>query len=179
MEFQKVIEKRRSIRGYDESKKASREDLEEIVKAAILAPSWKNSQVSRYHIAVSEEGLAKVRANLPEFNANNTKGASAIIIATIVENRSGYEGDGSATTEFDHNEWGIYDLGLATENMVLKAEELGLGTLIMGIRDAEGLKKALEIPENEIVVSVISVGYALKEAQMPKRKAVEDVARFI
>lgn len=178
MEFQSVIENRRSIRGYDENKKASKEAIEEMVKAAILAPSWKNSQVSRYHIAMTEEGMNKVRANLPEFNANNTKGASAIIIATIVENRSGYERDGSATTELDHNEWGIYDLGLATENMVLKAEELGLGSLIMGIRDANGLKEALEIPENEIVVSVISVGYALSEAKMPKRKAVEDVAKF-
>lgn len=178
MEFQKVIEARRSIRGYDETKKAGREIIEEIISAAILAPSWKNSQVSRYYAAVSEEAMDKVRDQLPAFNAANTKGASALIVTSIVKDRSGYERDGSPTTELSHNEWGIYDLGLATENMVLKAADLGLGTLIMGIRDAEGLKKVLDIPENEMVVAVISLGYPLTEPAMPKRKSVEDVAKF-
>ncbi len=42
MEFEKIIEERRSIRRFDSSKKASREMIEEIIRAAVEAPSWKN-----------------------------------------------------------------------------------------------------------------------------------------
>ena len=44
MEFQKVIESRRSIRKYDAEKKVSEEQIREMIQAAIYAPSWKNSQ---------------------------------------------------------------------------------------------------------------------------------------
>lgn len=178
MDFQTVLEKRRSIRKYDGSKSVTKEQVEEIIRAGILAPSWKNSQVPRYYAAVTEEGIAKVKAQLPVFNVNNTAGA-AYIVTTIVANRSGYDPDGSPTTEMSHNEWGMYDLGLASENMALKAVDMGLGTLIMGIRDAEGLKKALQIPENEIVVSVIAVGYPAIDPVIPKRKEVGEAAKFL
>ncbi len=179
MEFQNLIESRRSIRVYDESKKVSREELEELIKAATLAPSWKNSQVSRYYVAASQEAQEKVRKNLASFNDNNTKGAAALIVAAIVKERSGYERDGSASTELCHNEWGVFDNGLACQNLVLKAADMGLGSLIMGIRDAEGMKKDLELPDTEMITAVIAVGYPKTEAVMPKRKAVEDVAKFL
>lgn len=49
MEFSQLIEERRSIRHYDESKKVTKEQIEEMVQAAIQAPSWKNSQTARYY----------------------------------------------------------------------------------------------------------------------------------
>ena len=36
------------------------------------------------------------------------------------------------------------------ENLILKAEELGYGTLIMGIRDAEKIREMCSIPETEL-----------------------------
>lgn len=63
-------------------------------------------------------------------------------------------------------------------NLLLKATELGLGTLVMGIRDAGKLKEVFEIPEEEIVVSVIGVGYADVDPEMPKRKSVDETAKF-
>ena len=50
------------------------------------------------------------------------------------------------------NGWGYYDLGLQNENLILKAKELGLDTLIMGIRDAEKIHEMFQIPETEQVV---------------------------
>ena len=49
MEFQTVLENRRSVRSYDDSKKVTKEQINEIVEAAIQAPSWKNSQTARYY----------------------------------------------------------------------------------------------------------------------------------
>lgn len=73
---------------------------------------------------------------------------------------------------------GVYDLGLHNEILLLKAAELGLGSLVMGIRDGEKLREVLEIPESEIVVSVIAVSYPAEAPARPKRRAVEDIAKF-
>ena len=37
----------------------------------------------------------------------------------------------------------VYDLGLANENLLLKAAEMGIGTLVMGIRDEKKLHEIL------------------------------------
>ena len=63
-------------------------------------------------------------------------------------------------------------------NLLLKATELGLSTLVMGIRDNEKIKKILGIPETEAAVSVIGVGYSNAVPAMPKRKEIDDIAKF-
>lgn len=179
MEFQKVIESRRSIRKYDPNQKVTKTQIEEMVKAAMLAPTWKNSQTARYYCVISDEMFEKVRTEcLPAFNANNSARAGALIATAFVRDISGYGGGGEPANELE-NGWGIYDLGLANENLILKAEEMGLGTLVMGIRDGEKLRRFLKIPENETLVSVIAVGYAAAAAKMPARKSLEDIAVFL
>lgn len=178
MEFNKVVEARRSIRHYDESRQVSRAMVEEMIKAAILAPSWKNSQTARYHVVMDTKCLESVRtACLPEFNAVNVQGASVLIVSCFVKDRSGFNPDGSPSNEMG-NGWGIYDLGLHDQNLILKATDLGLDTLIMGIRDEDKLRELLGIPEQEVIVSVISVGYRSQYTTMPKRKTVSDIAKF-
>lgn len=49
MELQNVLNNRRSMRNYDAAKKVTKEQVETIINAAILAPSWKNLQTSRYY----------------------------------------------------------------------------------------------------------------------------------
>ena len=46
MELQTAFETRRSIRHYDAEKKVTKEQVETLIKAASLAPSWKNTQTS-------------------------------------------------------------------------------------------------------------------------------------
>ena len=179
MEFQKVIESRRSIRKYDPNQKVTRTQVEEMIKAAMLAPTWKNSQTARYYCVISEEMMNQVRSEcLPAFNANNSADAGALIATAFVKDISGYERTGEPSNELG-NGWGIYDLGLANENLILKAEEMGLGTLVMGIRDEKKLCELLQIPESETLVSVIAVGYAAVNPKMPARKTLEDVAVFL
>ena len=126
MELQTVLEKRRSIRKYVDQP-VSNEDLHKIIQAAILAPSWKNSQVTRYYIATSTETLQKVKEALPEFNQHNVKNAPILIVSTIVLDRSGFERNGNASNELG-NGWGYYDCGMHNMNLLLKATELGLST---------------------------------------------------
>ncbi|MDO4623447.1 MAG: nitroreductase family protein [Eubacteriales bacterium] len=176
MEFNEVAASRRSIRKYDGTRKVTEEQIREMIGCAIYAPSWKNTQTARYYVAYSAEMIEKVRGALPAFNNKSTEGASAYIVTAVKANVSGYEKDGTPTTELDNNAWGIYDLGMHNQNLILKAAELGLGTLVMGIRDVSVLKEIFEIPEEQIVVSVIAVGYPDIDAKMPPRKSVEDIA---
>lgn len=177
MEFSELIENRRSIRVYDESKKVSEDVLKELIYAAGQAPSWKNSQTGRYYCILSDEMLEKIRTEcMPQFNAERSKGA-VLIVTAFVKNRSGYERTGEPTNELG-NGWGIYDLGLQTENLLLKAKELGLGTLVMGIRDEKKIRELLGIAEEQIIVSVIAAGYPAENPVKPPRKSVDDITKF-
>lgn len=176
MEFDELIEKRRSERFFDGTKKVSVEDLKKMVEAAIQAPSWKNAQTARYYCIYSDDKISEVREALPEFNKKNTDGA-VLVISTFIKNRSGFTREGVAENEVG-NGWGFYDLGLHNENFILKAKDLGIDTLITGIRDAEKIRTILDIPEDQIIVSVIAVGYGTKEMKKPKRKLAEDILRL-
>ena len=85
MELTHVLEARRSIRKY-EYKPVRREDIEQMIQAATLAPSWKNSQTARYHVVTSEAMLQEIKENcLPEFNRNNAQNAPVLIICSFVK----------------------------------------------------------------------------------------------
>ena len=54
MELQEAIQKRRSVRHY-KNQPVEKEKINEMIQAAVLAPSWKNSQVSRYYVVTGAE----------------------------------------------------------------------------------------------------------------------------
>ena len=109
-------------------------------------------------------------------NAGKSEHA-ALIVTTFVHDRAGFQKDGTADNELG-NGWGCYDLGLQNENLILKATDLGLSTLIMGLREAGRLREILHIPETETIVSVIAVGKAAEEPIRPHRKELSEIAKF-
>lgn len=178
MDLQEAMEKRTSVRHFDGARKAGRATIEQMIEAAILAPSWKNSQTARYHCVMSDAAIREFSEKcLPEFNRKNAENASALIVTTFVKNRSGFEKSGEPTNEAG-NGWGFYDLGLHNGNLLLKAKDLGLDTLVMGLRDEKAIRELLNIDDSEIIVSVIAVGYATKRTEKPRRKEVGDIAKF-
>ena len=60
MEFTKLLEERRSIRAFAPEKHVTAEQIQEIVQAAIQAPSWKNSQTTRYYALVTPEKVEEI-----------------------------------------------------------------------------------------------------------------------
>lgn len=84
MEFTKLLEERRSIRAFDPEKHVTAEQIQEIVQAAIQAPSWKNSQTTRYYALVTPEKVEEFSAKcLPEFNQKSSKGAALVVTAFV------------------------------------------------------------------------------------------------
>ena len=119
MELDTIINTRRSIRKY-KNQPIEVEKVEMIIKAAVEAESWKNSQTARYHIITSKELLIEFKKTcLPEFNQENCKDAPVLIVSTFIKNRSGFERDGTASNELG-NGWGCYDLGIHNQNLMRK-----------------------------------------------------------
>ena len=176
MELREVMQKRKSIRQYLTTP-VEEEKVKAMIEAAILAPTWKNAQEIRYYVAVSEEKRQAVLDALAEGNRKKTQNAPVFLISAVILNRAGFQKDGSADNELG-NGWGCYDLGLQNENLILKATDLGLSTLIMGLREADRLREILNIPETETIVSVIAVGKAAEEPIRPHRKPIEEIAKF-
>ena len=178
MEFKELVEKRRSIRSFKPDTTIEVDALNELLYCAQEAPTWKNTQTGRYYVVHTPEKVAEIKAKcLPEMNQKSCKDAPVLIVTTFVKNIAGFNREAVPDNELG-NEWGAYDLGLANQLLILKAKELGLDTLIMGIRDAQKLRELLSIPDSQEVVSVIAVGYGEATPPKPKRKEVADVARF-
>lgn len=178
MKFFKAAEERRSIRSYKDTP-ISHDELKKIMKTAMLAPSWKNTESWRFYVVTNEEKLASLRENcLPPFNARNCADAPVIIVCCFEKKLSGMGNDKTYANECEEG-WGYYDLGLATENLCLAATASGYGTLIMGIRNGAALRQLLDIHESEQIVSVVSLGVPNQEPKMPVRKKLKEVCRFI
>lgn len=171
------IKTRRSVRKF-KADKVSRDIVEDLVLTASYAPSWKNSQTTRY-IAIEDEALkAKLASECcGEHNASIINGAPLIVATTIVDKRSGFERDGSYSTIRNDN-WQAFDNGIATQTFCLAAKEKGLGTVIMGLYDIEKASEIIGIPEGQLLMSMVAVGYPDDEPVAPQRKTVEDLLSY-
>lgn len=146
MTAKECITGRRSIRRFTD-RPVSHELLSRIVETASFAPSWKNTQITRY-IAVEGEAKAALAKCTSLFPGNGAimESAPVVIAVTIITGRSGYERDGSFSTP-KGDRWQMYDAGIASEAFCLAAHEEGLGTVILGLFDEEEAAKLLNLPE--------------------------------
>lgn len=173
MEFTTLIAERRSVRKF--SSAPNHEDLVEILNAARMAPSWKNSQTTRWYVVENQEKLEQIRLALHAVNQQKVTNAT-LIVSTYVRDIAGFT-KGEADNEVG-NGWGAYDLGLHDAYLILAAKNAGYDTLIMGLRDADKIRSALSIPEDEEIFSVIAIGKRAEEPVLRPRKPLEDIVNF-
>ena len=150
------------------------------IETASYAPSWKNTQITRY-IAIEGELKDKIAAEGTSSFPNNGRiieNAPMLIAITVVKNRCGYERDGSFTTP-RKDTWQMFDAGIASQTFCLAACEKGLGSVILGIFDQDKIESLLGVPETQELVALIPVGYAAEEPAAPRRKPVDDLLSFI
>ena len=177
MELFDAVYTRRSIRAY-EDRAVGREIIEKILAAAQMAPSWKNTQTAGFIVVESPEMKAKLMEALPSYNANTVSTAPVTVVMTAKKARAGYERDGSFTTK-KGDRWEMFDNGIACQTLCLAAWDLGLGTCIMGIYDEDRLPALLEVPEDQYVTAVVSLGYPAQSPNAPKRKALSEKVRYV
>ena len=179
MDAQTCILTRRRHRKFT-GEAVSRQEIEKIVSLASYAPSWKNTQISRY-TAIEDEGVKRTISE--RFCPPGTNNAAIIsscpvlIAQTFMKNRCGYERGGSFTTDRGEG-WQYYDCGIAAQTFCLAAHDLGLATVIMGVFDRKGLQAYLDLPEDQELMALIALGHPAGEAAAPKRKEVSDLLSY-
>ena len=174
MDAKTCIKTRRSVRRFTDEK-VSTETIRDLIETASYAPSWKNSQTTRY-IAITDSDIkSKLAAECcAEHNAGIINGAPVIIATLIVDKRSGFERDGSYSTIREDN-WQAFDNGIATQTLCLAARAEGLGTVIMGLYDIEKASEILQVPDGQLLMSLVALGHPTEEPQVPKKKTVDDI----
>jgi len=164
METLKAILTRRSIRKYTNNS-LPEEYYEVMLKAAMHAPSARNRQPWHF-IIISDRGILKQLAEVSPSWKMLEVAASAIVVC------------GDQNLE-DSESFIIQDCSAATQNILLAAHELGLGSVWLGVHPREDrlipLKNILDIPENIIPVSMISIGKPDEERETPDRYNVERI----
>ena len=175
METKDCILTRRSIRKFID-KDISEDTIKQIAKLASYAPSWKNSQTTRY-IAIKNKDLKNTIANncLSGFawNKNIIDSANTLIVELTINSISGYD-ENKKPTSNKGSHWQSFDAGLSAQTFCLAAHDMGIGSVIMGIFDEEALKKQLNIDDKYSVSSLIAIGYHDQPPVIPQRVNVED-----
>lgn len=181
MQIEECIKSRRSVRKYSE-KEISNEVLSEIVDLARFSPSWKNTQVVRYHVVKNPDIKEKIAQNCVlgfEFNAKTIVRCKALVIVSVVTGISGYEKDGSYSTS-QEDRWEMFDAGIANQTFCLAAHSKGVGSVILGVFDENKIRQYISLPENERVTNLIALGYPLEPAKSgPPRKEVSELLEII
>lgn len=153
-----AIFKRCSVRKYTDEP-VTDEELEQLLRAAMAAPSAKNSQ-NRLFVVQKGQGCLPTLIDVHP-NAFALKTATAVIVVCADMKRS---------AQLDYlTDWWIQDCAAATQNILLRATQLGLGSLWIGVhpdpKRIVAVRKDLELPEHIIPLSAVALGHSAKEKE--------------
>ena len=177
MNVTECLKTRRSIRKYKPDP-VDHSVIDSIVSQASYSPSWKNTQITRYTAVEDPALLAQIADRYtPDYNSNIIRQAPVLMAVSYVKGRCGYERDGSFTTR-KGDRWQMFDVGVSCQSFCLAAWEMGLGTVIMGVFDEDGITRLLDLPEDQELGALIAIGYPDIKPEAPKRKTVEQLLQY-
>lgn len=171
-----IFNKRRSIRRFQE-KAIAPEVLTDLFEAARMAPSWGNLQCWEIVVVQAEEDKKILATLLSKKNPATKCMEMAPVVIGVCGNplQSGYY-NGQQVTRYQH--WFLYDLGILSQTLCLKACELGLGTVIVGSFDHKAAEELLQIPSGQELVSLIPIGYPDHAPSAPKRREIREFVHY-
>ena len=144
-----VLAERWSPRSYDSNYELADQDLLSILEAARWAASANNVQPWRFSVAKRGTKLfGTIAENLGGFNAAWSPNAAAYVVVSAFNNDNVKEH--GSTTQFD--------AGLATAQLVIQAQALGIHAHVMGGIEHVALQSALDYPKNLDVLVVVTLG---------------------
>ncbi len=147
MDLMDIINSRRAYRSLDDIE-ITGEMIDKLAEAARLSPSCFNNQPWRYVFVRKEEKLKELHEALP--GANEWATHSSMIIAPFSR--------ADLDCQIKDREYFLFDTGLATAFMILRATEMGLVAHPMAGYDEKKAKEILEIPEEMRLICLIGVG---------------------
>ena len=158
MDVLEAIFNRRSIRQYND-RPVGDDVIETLLKAAMYAPSAVNKQPWHYIVFRDREIMEKI-ISFHQYASMLRKASAAILVCW--------------DEELQHDTgYGPVDCSAATQNILLAAYGLGLGSVWVGlyprIQRMESIHKLFGLPPNIRPFSIVSLGYPAEEKKMPSR----------
>lgn len=159
MEALETIHKRRSIRNYLD-KEVAQDIIITLLKAATAAPTAANCQPWEFIVITEPEKMDELRNKIyfARYNA-----PAAIVVC----------GNMKLAFKGVMQEMWVQDCSAATENILIAATSLGLGTVWIGIYPSAGnvkiLKEMLNMPEHVTPLGIVYVGYPAEEKEARTR----------
>lgn len=139
---------RKSIRKYKDIK-ISDEIIEQLLRAAMAAPSAGNEQPWEFIVLRDKETMKKI-TEVNQYSKMLLNTDTAIVIC------------GDEAKEVFKGYW-VQDCSAATENILIAAEDMGLGAVWLGVYPIEdrvqAIKELLNLPESVIPLSIVPIGY--------------------
>ncbi len=176
MNVKEAIQARRAYRSLDPIE-VSKELIDDLMECAQLAPSCKNTQPWKFVFVYSKEQLKKVFSALLPSNKWVERASLVIVVCSDVQ-------EGCIIKE---RLYYLYDTGMASAFLMLRATELGVVAHPIAGFDEAKVKQALAIPFNIRVISLIICGkhskqvypeltefMALSERDRPRRNRIRD-----
>ncbi|MDR2735131.1 MAG: nitroreductase family protein [Spirochaetota bacterium] len=176
---EEILHKRHSLRRYAK-RQPERGVIDACLEAARIAPSAQNSQLWRFHViddpALRDEIALAATGGV--YLPSKFIREAPVIIAALAKtdiriNRIG--------TFLQGVQFYLFDLGVACQQLVLRAEELGLGSCYIGWFDVDAVRRLLTVPKNEHLVCLLALGYPPEGYTLPgthKRKELHTIARY-
>lgn len=154
------IRTRRELRDYLD-KPVPQECLEQILQAGRLAPSSKNSQPWHF-IVIRDRGTLRKISDLTPTGKHIAQAPLAIAIVM----------DGAKLPEVDGTR--------ATQNMVLAAWSMGIGSCWVTNFYEDGVKELLNVPQRMKLVTVMPFGYPTEPKTNRKkiRKPLSEIVHY-
>lgn len=181
MDVKHAIEMRRAYRAL-ESVPISDEIIEELARSAQLSPSCFNRQPWNFVFVRSQEMLEQI---FPALTRGNKWVEAASLIIIVYTNKD-------LDCRMPGRDYYLFDTGMATAFLILRATELGLVAHPIAGFEPEKVKKVLGISDEMTVITLVNVGKhsttdtellnekQLKtEKQRPPRKPIEEFVRVI
>lgn len=155
----KEIFTRRSIRKY-ESKPVSDDQVRQLLRAAMYAPSAGNEQPWHFIVIRDRQILDEIPKHHP-YTQMLKEAPLAIVPCCDTSN-----------LKYDGAFW-VQDIAAAIQNILLEAEYLGLGSCWCGVYSRKELvdkiSEILHIPEHIIPVAVVAIGYPGEKREVRDR----------
>ncbi|MBW6537182.1 MAG: nitroreductase family protein [Mariniphaga sp.] len=178
MEFNELIQHRQSGRKY-QNKPVESGKIEKLIEAVHLAPSACNSQP--WKLIIVDEPEIKNEVAKATFNkaiSFNKFALEAPVIAVLVIEKA--KTIAQIGGFIKNQEYPQYDIGIAAAHFCLQAEELGLGTCMIGWFDEKKIQQLLNIPQKRKIGLLITLGYPPEGYKKRKkiRKPLDEICGF-
>jgi nitroreductase len=170
MELLEAIKGRRSIRKY-KTKPIPDEAITTLIEAGTYAPSAGNIQP--WHFIIAKSLAIKTKLAAAAYNQMIVEQAPIVIVVCADESQE--------QTRYGKRGIDLYclqDTAAATQNILLAAYSLGLGTCWIGAFNEEQAKLAINAPAGVRPVAIISVGHADVSPRQRARKPLDEVCRL-